>query len=152
MKYHFLLDENVLHHAVKGVDAQNNTDFTAAQLVLLIGQNCHRIVVNGFLHGRYLAHIKDLEASKSGVLQPLFFLKELIRNSAKVVWEHQDPPQLPNCPGIPREDADMVRAALVSRPVFVTAEANLKSAINECEALHLRAVDPAEAIPLARET
>ena len=152
MKYRFLLDENVLHHAIRGVDEHNSLDLTAAQLVLLIARNCHRVLLNRFLHARYQDHLKALERTRSGVLQPIFLLSQFVNNSAKVVWESDDPPNLPGSANIPAEDVEVVRAALISHPLFVTSDQKLREAINTCPALHLTALTPAEAIARAQES
>ena len=151
MKHRFLLDENILYHAIKGVDKHDNPDLTCAELMLLIARNCHTITLNRFLQRRYAVHMKELERVNAGVLQPIFLLRELIHNADKVVMEYDDPPALPEHSQIPREDIDVVRAALISHPIFVTAEDDLREAISKCEALHLRAMRPTEALDLARE-
>ncbi len=152
MKRRFLLDENVIHHAIKGVDEHDNRDLTSAELVLLIARNCHSITLNRFLHDRYVVHIRNLQAVKSGVLQPVFMLNQLVLNPTKAVWEHDNPPGLPEGCDIPAEDVDVVRSALISHPIFVSADENLRRAINNCEALHLQAVAPHEALKTAQET
>ncbi len=152
MKRRFLLDENVIHHAIKGVDEHDNPDLTSAELVLLIARNCHSFLLNRFLHDRYMVHIRNLKAVKSGVLQPVFMLNQLVLNPAKAVWEFDNPPRLPEGCDLPAEDVDVVRSALISHPIFVSAEENLRRAINNCEALHLQAVAQHEALTIAQET
>jgi len=53
---------------------------------------------------------------------------------------------------IPAEDVDIVRAAMTSRPTFVTADDELRTAINDCAALYLKAISPSEALILAQDT
>ena len=152
MKHRFLLDENILHHAIKGVDKHDNEDFSAAYLVLFIASNCHTIVLNDFLQRRYNVHLKQLATVKSGILQPIFVLKQMVFNASKVARENDVPPDLPaNCQ-IPAEDVDVVKAALISHPIIVTADDDLRLAVNACEALHLRAMDPVAALELAHDT
>jgi len=151
MKHRFLLDKNIFHHAIKGVDKNDIPDLTCANLILLITSNCHRIVINGFLRSRYIFHLNNLMLNRSGVLQPLFVLNQLVHNSLKFVPEWEEPPALPSSCRVPDEDVNVVRAALISHPKIVTADEDLKNAINECEALHLEALSPADAIILASE-
>jgi hypothetical protein len=151
VKHHFLLDENVLHHAVRGVDNYDNQDTTSAELILRIARNCHRIVMAPFLHKRYMHHIRILQNVR-GILQATFLLNQLIQNSEKLVWQYDHPPALPPGCSIPAEDIEVVRSALLTHPTFVTPEDALKGAINRCEALHLRAIDPPEALILANGT
>ncbi len=152
MKHHFLLDENILHHAVRGVDRHDNPDLTSSTLILFIARNCHRIILNDFLRKRYQAHLEQLKSVKSQVFNPLFLVTQLVYNSSKFIMQYDNPPRLPSGCDIPAEDVDVVRAALISHPIFVSAEEELRTAINNCEALHLRAIDAGEALHLAQET
>lgn len=55
--------------------------------------------------------------------------------------------------GIPKEDHYVVRAGLISRPTIVTDEEDLRDSINEhWGVLGLRAITPAEALELAKDT
>jgi hypothetical protein len=152
VKHSFLLDENILYHSIKGVDLHGDLDLTAMQLVVLIAKNCHNIRFNPFLLGRYRQHLAALKNEPSKFLQPTFFETLFFGNSLKAVREDATPPRLPASANIPNEDVDVVRAALISRPKFVTNDTALMDAINACEALHLVAITPAQAIPLASET
>jgi hypothetical protein len=152
VKYHFLLDENLFHFAIKGVDAHGNPDLTCTQLLLLIASNCHRIIMSTFLRKRYIVHLESLKQEKAGVLQPTFVVAQLIHNSTKFVMQYDNPPQLPAGCAIPAEDVDVVRAALISHPKFVTGDEELRQAINHCAALYLNAIDPTTALVLAQDT
>jgi hypothetical protein len=79
-------------------------------------------------------------------------LSELVYNAQKLVHEGEEPPALPSNCNIPTEDINVVRAALISHPKLVTADVDLMTAVNGCEALHLQAISPAEAIILASDT
>lgn len=151
MKHNFLLDENILYFAVKGTDEHDNPDDTAAQLVRLIAQNCHTIVMNPELVGKYEYHLRKLENVPVPAIEPAFFLSQLIKNSAKTRMEYADPPELPAGSKIPRKDIHVVRAALLSRPLVVTADGPLRNAINAQPSLGFRALTPAQAIVLAKE-
>lgn len=151
MRRRFLLDENLIYHAIKGVDEYENLDYTSAELFMLIARNCHSITLNHFLRARYLVHLRNLETNKSGALQPAFLLNLFFKSQNKVVWELDERPRLPQGCGIPDEDVEIVRSALISHPIVVSADGELRDAINACEALHLTAVAPAEALTFARE-
>jgi hypothetical protein len=99
-----------------------------------------------------MVHLNNLQRDRSGVLQPVFVLTQLVKNSLKIVWEYENPPALPLGSSIPAEDIDVVRAALISHPKFITADRELREAINSCEALHLTAIHPAEALILAQDS
>ena len=153
MKHKFLLDENILHHAVKGVDTQDNPDSTATEFVLTFSKNCHSIVVNaGELLSRYYRHLRGLSKVRAPALEPVFLLREILHKLEKCEFEYVDPPELPPDVNIrQREDIHIVRAALVSHPLIVSAEADLRDDINSQPTLGLRAVTPQEALQLARE-
>lgn len=151
MKHSFLLDENIFYHAIKGTDLLGNEDLSAMDLVVNIARNCHSIRYNTFLLSRYNVHLERLAREPARVLQPLFFHRHFFANSLKAVREDAQPPNLPSSARIPNEDIDVVRAALISHPRFITNDPKLKHAINECEQLHLTALTPTEAMDLARD-
>ena len=152
MKHSFLLDENIFYLSIKGVDVHDQPDLTAIQLVTSIAKNCHSIRYNAFLLTRYRHHLALLKKEPSRLLQPVFFERLFFGNSAKAVQEFTDPPDLPANAQIPNEDIDVVRAALVSHPKFITSDTKLRDAINACEHLHLTAMNPSEAMVFASET
>jgi hypothetical protein len=152
VKHSFLLDENIFYLSIKGVDLRGNSDLTAMQLVTTIAQNCHSIRYNSFLLTRYRHHLGLLRNEPSRLLQPVFFERLFFGNSAKAVQEFSQPPALPASARIPNEDKDVVRAALISHPKFITSDPTLRDAINTCQHLHLRAMNPTEAMLFARDT
>ena len=151
MKHRFLLDENILHHGIKGVDRHDNPDFTATTVLRLIAANCHTIVINRDLLSRYWTHLQELFRAPAPVLQPVFFVREFLQNSDKRALEYVDPPELPTGVTIPAEDIHIVRAALVSRPVIVSADEELVEKINAQPPLGLEALNPNDAIGRASE-
>jgi hypothetical protein len=152
VKHTFLLDENILYFAVKGVDERGREDLTCAQLILVIARNCHRVLFNQRLLERYRGHLNSLARERSRVLEPLYLLNQLFLNASKQVMQHEEPPELPKGARIPAEDIEVVRAALITRPKFVTGDTDLREAINRTEALHLRAITPQEALEFAEQT
>jgi hypothetical protein len=152
VKHSFLLDENILYHSIKGIDLQGNQDLAAMELVVRIARNCHSIRYNRFLLGRYTNHLNTLKNDPANILNPLFFQRHFFANSLKAIREDAEPPHLPSSANIPNEDVDVVRAALISHPKFITNDPELKQAILKCEQLHLTALSPGEAIQYALET
>ena len=79
----------------------------------------------------------------------------MVYNSAKFIIETSAPPDLPAAAfeGVPKEDDYVVRAGLISHPIIVTDEKPLRDSINERQdVLGLKAVTPAEALELAKDT
>jgi hypothetical protein len=152
LKHRFLLDLNIIYHAVRGVDKHDNPDQSCAELVRLIGQNCHKIVVNAYLFGEYLARLKELYLTKAPALPPIYFVQQLLFKAEKFSQEMGPLPAIPPSVEIPREDIEIVRSALVSRPILVAADEQLCDAVNKSAVLGLQAMAPADALELARDT
>ena len=150
MKHTFLLDENILHFAVKGVDRRDDFNLDAVELLRLIARNCHTIVADSVLLGRYYSHLANLMKQPSPALQPTSFLNNFVHNSLKFRFEYADPPDLPDDSDIPPKDTHIVRAALISNTLIVTGDEELQATVNSSK-MGLRALSPKEAIELARE-
>ncbi len=143
----------ILINAVKGVDEAGAPDLTSQRLVNLIGQNCHRVVANDVLRGKYSDRMKELFGKPQFLVEAANFLLRILENSAKFEVESQSPPNLPTHARVPKEDVYVVQAALVSRPTVVTAERRLRDAINSQRELFggLEALSPSEAVELAKD-
>jgi hypothetical protein len=152
VKHKFLLDIMILYHGIKGVDERGNPASTSTDLLRLIRLNCHTIVVDRTLADKYRSHVDELFRQPSHLTEASLFITEFLANSAKMKREESDPPPLPPGANVPPEDEYVVRAALISHPLVVTAEGKLKNAVNNCTGLGLKAVTPAEALELARDS
>jgi hypothetical protein len=144
----------VLFFAVKGENAACEHDETCAALIQLIGQNCHRIVVDKTMREKYLGRLAELFGKPQYLTPAVFFLTNIVYNSTKFIIETNDPPDVPTVAfqGIPKEDHYVVRAGLISHPIIVTDEKHLRVSINEREdLLGLKAITPAEALELAKD-
>jgi len=142
----------VIYHAIKGVDEAGNPDQTSGELVRLIGENCHTVVADNELAERYSRHLKKLLSIPSLLYKTTEFLSEVIYNSSKFAVEVSPAPQLPPGVRVPREDEYVVRAALISHPIIVTAEDRVLKAVSRESVLALKALTPAEALELAKDT
>jgi len=144
----------VLYHAIKGVDEAEIPDPTCADLIQLIGDNCHGIVVDMTVKERYDHHLSELFTQPQYQTQAALFLAGVVHNPKKFIIETSEPPELPACVigNIPTEDHYVVRAGLISLPIIVTAEKRLLNGINKHrDILGLTAMTPAEALKLAEE-
>ena len=150
MRLTFLLDENIIYHAIRGVDKHDNPDLTAQELVEAIARICHGILVHSCVNERYQTVFKKLREHPARSSAAIKFLAELLHNSSKRGYEFGDLPSLPSGVQLPREDEEIVRAALISKPVVVTNDTDLKDAINNhYEKLGLKARDARGALELA---
>jgi hypothetical protein len=145
----------VLFFAIKKQNAKCEDDETCTNLIQLIGQNCHRIVVDRTMREKYLGRLAEFFDQPQYLTQTVFFLTDFVYNSAKFIIETTEPPDLPTVTvdGIPKEDRYIVRAGLISLPIIVTDEKDLRDSINERQdVLSLKAITPAEALELAKDT
>lgn len=154
MKHRFLLDENILHFAINGVNEHEQADDTSTTLVKQIGLNCHSIVVNKFLLARYWRQMTNIqrEVRRSRALEPVAFINQLLMNAQKWTLQLEELPALPETAVIPAEDVEIVRFALLAKARVITGDAELRRAINACPALELRALTPEEALPYAADS
>ncbi len=150
MRHKFLLDVNILHHAVRGVDEHDRPDGTAADLIGAIVRICHTLTIHESLLRKYWSDLQELFTVRSPHLEPLFFVNQIIRRPDKRILEYEPLPELPPGVTIPAEDVEVVRAALISRPIIVSADGELREAIKGCPVLGLTAYTPKEALEFAK--
>jgi hypothetical protein len=145
------LDENIVHHAIKRVDRHDRPDSTAAELLEAIGRICHLVVIHvPEMLGRYHTALMRAREDPPRSPEALYFLKQLAYNSSKRVLEYGELPAAPADFMEPSEDEHIVRAALISHPVIVTADSDLEVAIEEHPHWGLKAMDAHEALEFAK--
>lgn len=158
MKYHFVLDENLLYLGIKGVDERGNKDTSTAQLLLSILKNCHKIVVDKELNRRFKRHLKALEKisrSESVIPGMDIFIRNLLQNKDKIIWHFLELEPAPDEPSIPKEDIHIVRIGYHFKAKVITADKELAEAISDSETLEkngVTALSPRDALELARES
>ena len=145
----------VIFFAIKQQNAEQQRDKTCANLIELIGQNCHSLIVDKMINQKYDSRLSEFFSQPQYQTQAMLFLADVVHNPQKFVIETSVPPEIP--PGavghIPHEDRYVVKAALVSHPIVVTDERRLLNASNENSALlGLKAITPCEALELAKDT
>jgi len=141
----------VIYFAIQEKNDRGEADETCAELIRLIGANCHSIIVDRVLVEKYQEHVSRLFKKPPLLTQASAFITEVLANSSKLMVESAEAPELPAGVGVPKEDEYVVRAGLISNPIVVTAERRLLTAINSQAGLHLKAVSPAEALELAKQ-
>ena len=145
----------VLYFGIKDEDAARQPDKTCANLIDMIGRNCHRIVVDKAMNGKYESHLTELLAQPQYQIRVLRLFANVVYNPEKFFVETSEPPEIPASAvdAIPKEDHYVVRAALISHPMIVTDEEKLRNRINaHSDVLALKAISPAEALELAKES
>jgi len=145
----------VVFFAIKEENAQQQRDRTCANLIELIGQNCHSLVVDKAMNEKYDKRLSEFFSQPQYQTQTALFLANVVHNPQKFVIETSAPPEIPPSVlgQIPHEDRYLVKAAMVSHPIVVTDERRLRNAINHKHALlGLKAITPCEALELAKDT
>lgn len=146
MRYHFLLDENILYHAGRFVDERNRPDETAAQLVRSVARICHRLAIHKVLLDKYWRILQKLQQERSSAPEAVSFINLFMKNVDKRTLDYSDLPELPPGVAVPRKDEPIVRAALISHPIVVSADRDLREAIRSQPVLGLTALSPREAL------
>lgn len=151
MRHSFLLDENMIYHAVRGVDRHNNQDDTAARLIQTIVTVCHYFVIHDIVRVRYIKIFEKLKRERAPHLPPAFLLKQILMRADKRIFQYDDLPTLPAECNVPRKDEYLVQAALLSLPLLVTADEPLYRSIKDNPGLGIEVLWPHEALERAKE-
>ncbi len=151
MRHSFLLDDNIIYFAIRGVDRHNNPDDTAARLIQMIVDVCHSLVIQDEVRVRYLKIFDKLKGERSPHMQPAYFFNQLLKRADKRTFQYEDLPPLPAGCSIPRKDEYLVRAALISRPLLVTGDEPLYDALKQHPELRIQVLWPHEALERAKE-
>lgn len=153
MRLNFLLDENILYHAIRGVDLHNQPDETAGRLIQTIVEVCHSLVIHEAVRVRYIKILNVLKHEKSRFLQPTYFFNQVLRRAEKRSFEYEELPTLPEgCSDVPRKDEYLVQAAMISRPLLVTSDEALYNAIKNHPELGMEVLRPHEALQRAQSS
>ena len=152
MRHQFLLDENILHHAIRGVDRHEKPDDTAARLVEAIAVACHSLVIHSEVLVRYSIILDKLKRERTPFAEPPSFFNQLLKRADKRTFGYEDLPPLPEeCDDIPRKDRYLVQAAMLSHPLLVTADETLYTSLKNHPELGIEVLWPHEALERARE-
>jgi hypothetical protein len=152
VRHKFLLDENIVYDAIRGVDRFEKTDDTSTRLVLTIVRVCHSLVIHNDLRVVYIKKLNELKYARPLSLSPTYLFNQLLNRADKRTLEYQDLPALPeDCHDIPRKDRYLVQAALISHPLFVTADEPLYTALKNHPELEIEVLWPHEALERAKE-
>jgi hypothetical protein len=151
VRHKFLLDENILYHAIRGVDRHNEPDATAARLILTIAEVCHSLVIHQQVLIKYIKILDKLKQERSPFLPPASFINQLLRRLEKRDIQYDDLPGLPTGCDVPKKDEYLVQAALISHPLFVTADEPLYNALKNHPELGIEVLWPHEALERAKE-
>ena len=152
MRHQFLLDENILHHAIRGVDRHEKPDDTALRLILTIVKVCHSLVIHNDVMVIYLKTLNKLKDVRPAHLPPTYFFQQLLNRADKRTFGYENLPLLPEgCDDIPRKDRYLVQTAMISHPLLVTADEDLYTALKNHSELGIEVLWPHEALERATE-
>jgi hypothetical protein len=153
VRLNFLLDENILYHAIRGVDLRDQPDDTATRLIQTIVDVCHSLVIHEALRVRYIKILDLLKRERSRFLPPAYFINQVLKRAEKRDFQYESLPALPEgCSDVPRKDEYLVQAALLSHPLVVTSDQDLYTAIKNHPELGIEVLWPHEALQRAQST
>jgi len=147
MKHTFVLDECVILFAQNFTNEHGNEDFTSSTLMHSIIVNCHKIAINEYLAKKYF---EKIEAAKG--LHIIRLINHLLRNIDKYIFL-TFAPDFPFEREIPVDDLPIVKTAVHTQALFVTADGKLRRKIEELEIprkYNIKVLDPKEALPYAQ--
>jgi hypothetical protein len=151
VKLIFLLDDNILYHAIRGVDRHDQPDDTATRLIQTIVAVCHSLVIHDVVRVRYIRILDLLKSEKPRFLSPTSFFRQVMNRAEKRAFEYHALPTLPEgCADVPRKDKYLVQAALLSHPLLVTSDEDLYNALKNHPELGIEVLWPHEALLRAR--
>lgn len=151
MRHNFLLDDNIIYFAIRGVDRHDHPDDTAARLVQTIVKVCHSLVIHEVVRVRYLKILDQLRSKRSRFVSPTYVFKQLLQRADKRTFQYDDLPALPTVAKVPRKDEYLVQAALISHPLVVTGDEPLYDALKSQPGLGIEVLWPQEALERAKE-
>jgi hypothetical protein len=153
VKHKFLLDENILHFAIKGINEHDEPDETSTEVLRRIATNCHRIVLNNFVLTRYWQQLNSMRGPRDGpwATERISFVNSFIRKAEKLSFETNEYPELPVAIIVPAEDIEIVRITIAAEAKLVTGDGELRAALNRYPQLNLQVLRPVDALPFAAE-
>jgi hypothetical protein len=152
MKNTFVIDEDVFLFAQKGEDDKGNLDVTAIKLVLDIFYNCHSIVIDDILWGKYCHKMAALQKnSKLLGVNILGLIRQGFSNPNKGKWIQNV--RTIDCEStIPEDDRYLVRLAVSAGAILVTDDDPLRDSVQKSclsKRYKLMVLPPIEAINYA---
>ncbi len=152
MTQQYILDENVVILAQRGQNDIGERDLTCQELITRIIRICHSIVFDPVLREKYL---RQLNRIRTGETQDDFRVLSTIVNASRVEGKVIMRPvavPFPEETSIPpgsRDDREIVRLAVESKAILVTADSPLRNDLNSCgiqEVYDLQILSPDEAL------
>lgn len=158
MKYKFIVDENIIYCAIRGVDEHDEKDTSSARFLANLLKNCHKIYLDKECNSRFqknilpkIERISNIESVLPGMD---LLIQEIVHTQEKIIWDFSDSMQLPDEENIPRKDLYIARCANRFSARIVTLDREFREKINTHAYLKknvVTALKPEEAIPLVME-
>src|ERR1051325_5974836 len=125
----YTLDEDIVLHALRGVDAHDQPDQSSALLVYQLGTLGHSLSCNRELERRLLTKIHIMERARTEMLVPgvLDVLRQFWVRQGGVFrgeWQGDAVP-----PRVPRKDVHVVESALAGACPMVSSDEELRAAV-----------------------
>lgn len=153
MKLTFVLDECIVLNAQNFCDEHGNEDFTSAALMLAIAMNCHKIAVSDYLKGKYFEKTSDIDEVRHTISMKIIrVINYMLHNSDKNISVSYTP-NYPFDNEIPNDDLPIVKTAVFTRALFVTADGRLRQRMLELEIPqrhNIEVLDPKQALSYAQ--
>ncbi|MBI2171133.1 MAG: hypothetical protein HYU30_03815 [Chloroflexi bacterium] len=152
MTRRFALDENVWVFACRGLNERNVRDNSSVRLIGLIVKNHHAIAFNDELYRKTMRKLSAWTSKKSPNGLRVMRLLNSLKNEDEtfLFWQGEDDTDYDETE-IPRKDRFIVRLAVGTSSVLVTADGSVLGAVARVIPA-LIARRPEQAIPLAQET
>ena len=153
MTQRFILDENVVILAQLEQNEQGEKDSTCLELITRIIRICHTMVADPRLWRQYFHQLnlpRNFEPHLG--LRLLRVLTNAAQRADKMDTRHQNAPSFPEESSVPQgsqDDVPLVRLAVETGAILVTADASLREDLNHCgvqEKYHLRLLSPSQAL------
>ena len=153
MTQRFILDENVVIFAQLEQNEHGEKDSTCLELITRIIRICHTMVADPRLWRQYFHQLNLPRNTEPQLgLRLLRVLTNAAQRAEKMDSRHQDAPSFPEEPSVPQgsqDDVPLVRLAVETGAILVTADVSLREDLNHCgvqEKYHLRLLSPSEAL------
>ena len=150
MKRKFIIDENIIYHAARGINKHDEESFDALYFLKELTKNCHKIILEKQLIEKYMKILSVLkeEANVYPIPHVDVFFKDILYNKEK--WEQvtEEISTIEDNKNIPAEDQFLIEIGHHLSIPIITNDYNLIEDINNAPDLEITILNPVEALDL----